>query len=353
MTNAKRPPYGGLLGNVDVSGILGVAGSGVLSDSLTKSLANGGFGHLLEQSAMQYWLESLPSFDFSQYAGSVVAGSVGGRVQDLFDSSRFVSAVETVGAAEKLLQLQPAYFSGLSSMIERVTSSLALMDLPPLLDGVLEQNAQTWVAATLGLGANPSSFALERAESLGFGMLHGTTAVGLFVEPVVDEDFDLDDVDDADVLLRQPVLSEQMDLALRARLEELHPHLPARLAGAWERVELEGPDAASQAAHSLAEVLAWALRLAAPDDDVREWHAAERRPKDELRDGRPTRAAQVRYILRSRSVDDSEAAQLAVRSVNHLFEALQGHKHSAEPAELGAVRRMIPMVEGVLIYVLL
>ena len=136
---------------------------------------------------------------------------------------------------------------------------------------------------------------------------------------------------------------------LRNRLAALHPELPSRLDGAWERVATSGPDAASQAAHSLMELVDWSLRIAAPTDEVLEWHRREGRPGEELNEGRPTRALRAKFILRDRP-EDRTAARLYLRSLSDLIELVQSLKHELEPADPVAVARLIPTVEGLLIF---
>jgi hypothetical protein len=83
---------------------------------------------------------------------------------------------------------------------------------------------------------------------------------------------------------------------LRVGLAAVHPDLPNRIDGAWERIRGGGADAAGQAANSLMEAVDWTLRLLAPDDDVLAWHASENRPDSELHMGKPTRPLRLRYV---------------------------------------------------------
>jgi len=97
------------------------------------------------------------------------------------------------------------------------------------------------------------------------------------------------------------------------------------------------------------ELVDWSLRIAAPDDDVLSWHALGRRPRSELHDGRPTRSLRAKFILRDRP-DDRTAARLYLRALNDLVEIVQSLKHDLEANDVVAVARLIPTVEGLLIF---
>ena len=139
---------------------------------------------------------------------------------------------------------------------------------------------------------------------------------------------------------------------LLGRLSELDLALPTHLDGAWDRAARGGPDAPSQVAHSLVELMDWSLRLAAPDAMVLGWHHAEERPQSDLYKDRPTRALKVRYLLRAYGPDGPFAA-VQVRLIGALFTLLQDEKHALVGESLDAVRLLIPTVEAFLTFVLL
>ncbi|MCA1706356.1 MAG: hypothetical protein LC808_25075 [Actinobacteria bacterium] len=188
---------------------------------------------------------------------------------------------------------------------------------------------------------DPSQDEALRLFTSGRGTL-GTVAAGF---ALLDEE--IDDYDDGDTrtLLSREGLAEE----LRNRLGSLHPDLPSRLDGAWDRIAAAGPAAASQAAHSLIELVNWSLRIAAPDEDVISWHALRRRPMNELHEGRPTRSLRAKFILRDRP-DDQTAARLYLRALNDLVDTIQSLKHDLEANDVVAVARLIPTVEGLLIF---
>ena len=105
--------------------------------------------------------------------------------------------------------------------------------------------------------------------------------------------------------------------------------LSRRWDGAWERVVRGGPHSASQAAHSTVEFVDWVFRAAAPDAAVLKWHSENKRPAGEIREGRPTRPARMRYTLRDRD-PDGEAAKTYVRLTTDLLNLLQSIKHTAD-----------------------
>jgi len=137
----------------------------------------------------------------------------------------------------------------------------------------------------------------------------------------------------------------------RACIARLSSSVVARWEGAWERSQRPGPDAASQAAHSLMELIDWSLRIAAPDDEVLAWHTAESRPMGELSRGRPSRGLRLHFLVRDRKAD-AEGAEILIKSLLALVNLLQEKKHAQGDNERVAIQRLIPGIEAILYFVL-
>lgn len=137
--------------------------------------------------------------------------------------------------------------------------------------------------------------------------------------------------------------------ALRDRLALLHPDLPNRLQGAWERIHEGGADAASQAANSLMEAIDWTLRTLAPDDEVLAWHAAENLSTAELHQGKPTRPLRIRYAVRLSS-EKRRALTLYLRTIEELIPVIQSPKHAIDTRAAEALASTAMTVEGFLYY---
>lgn len=135
------------------------------------------------------------------------------------------------------------------------------------------------------------------------------------------------------------------------KLGAIDEGLPTKLEGAWDRIQRPGPDAVSQAANSLIELIDWFLRSSASDDVVLAWHIDSSRPETELHEGRPTRALRISYIMRNRSSDTGVVIAYS-RTLLMILEELQGLKHSVSDQNLTAIRRLIPGVEAVLTFIL-
>lgn len=131
------------------------------------------------------------------------------------------------------------------------------------------------------------------------------------------------------------------------QLGVLHPSLPDRLQGAWDRVEQAGPDALGQAANSAVELIDLALRCVAPDSEALAWHAREGHRADLLHEGRPTRRLRAAYATRDRPGDEV-AAQCYLDGLSNLMKALQGAKHGPDGRDVNGMRRLIPAVEAFL-----
>jgi hypothetical protein len=140
-------------------------------------------------------------------------------------------------------------------------------------------------------------------------------------------------------------------LDLRARLSALDPHLPDPLDAAWERIAAGGVGAASQAAHSLMEVVDWTLRLLAPDAAVLAWHSTEHLPESDLHNGRPIRTLRLRFAVRN-SPEKNFAIKLYLRSLQELVGAIQEPKHSLWIANEAVLASIAMAVESLLLFLL-
>jgi hypothetical protein len=140
------------------------------------------------------------------------------------------------------------------------------------------------------------------------------------------------------------------DDKLRNCFARLGAPIVARWDGARERASKQGPDAASQVAHSLVELIDQSLRLAAPDALVIEWHKNLNRPESELRKMKPTRSLRVRFLLRDRE-GDLECGLIYIRSLVSFVDVLQKKKHDSAGDDLLAVQRMIPGIEAILYFI--
>lgn len=236
-------------------------------------------------------------------------------------------------------------FSGLSKMarlIETMPPLYSGLSTPLLVERSMGIGVRGWDEATRAIGAATIEQRAEPLRALGRGTL-GIAAAGIALSEGAEET----DTTEAEELLSPGTVAAQ----LRARLAELDPSLSDRLDGAWERVSRAGPDAASQAAHSIMETVDGALRCAAPDAEVMPWcHETDR--VAELNEGRPTRALRVKYLLRGRP-GEAKAARLHLRALSDLVNVIQDLKHSSGDKDLVAVARLIPTVEGLLVFVLL
>jgi hypothetical protein len=133
------------------------------------------------------------------------------------------------------------------------------------------------------------------------------------------------------------------------RLERLDGALPGKLRGAWDRVANPGPDAGSQAAHSLVEVLDWSLRYGTAGVDLLAWRKLNGPLDSDLsKDGSPTRSLKVRYICRNEP--SAALASTFVRITTEAFGSLQSVKHRGDAVDPEVVKRLIPTVEAVLIF---
>lgn len=137
---------------------------------------------------------------------------------------------------------------------------------------------------------------------------------------------------------------------LNAHLAALDPALADKRAGVWARIEGGGPDAPSQAANSLQELIDQTLRRLAPSKAVLEWHAAEGMSVTDLNDDKPTRPLRLLYIVRNHP-EKRSSTPLYVRSLTALVKAVQSKKHGAA-ADVRAMCPLAMMADSLLMFIL-
>ncbi|HUZ40848.1 MAG TPA: hypothetical protein VMU68_05600 [Acidimicrobiales bacterium] len=252
--------------------------------------------------------------------------------------------IKAYGASSTANSILAESVSGLPSLASEIARSVAALSKAPRpmskwLESV-DLGIDAWSTLVSVMPPQPSPRQLGSLSYVGTGSL-AIAEAGLIL---AETGFEVEESDpDRYVLLRE---------RFRANLRELGTDLVLRLDGAWERVGRPGPDAASQAAHSLVEFIDWTLRLAAPDDDALGWHRDNQRPSDELsQSGSATRALRARYLMRDR-VDEADSAEVYIRSLNGLMKSLQKRKHAKGDMERQAVERLIPGVEAILLFIL-
>jgi len=264
------------------------------------------------------------------------------RVQEEL-AVQFAEQVPAFRLVETFAGGEMARLAGVSRQIASQFSRLGDPVASAALEKVALCGVRSWDRAATAFVERPDAARVFPLEAFG----RGTVALGSAVTVLLPE-HDVAVHADTDYGLLH---SASMTQALRERLRFLSPRILQRLDGAWERVGRRGPDAASQAAHSLMEAIDSTLRRAAPEPAVLAWHAAEGRPAEELNDGHVTRPLRLRWLLRERP-GEADAARLYLRALGDLVRIIQSYKHSEDEADIEVVTRLIPTVEGLLIFVL-
>jgi hypothetical protein len=122
---------------------------------------------------------------------------------------------------------------------------------------------------------------------------------------------------------------------LYERLANLEPSVPELLEGAWHDVVHPAPARLVTIATCAVEAIDRSLRAGAPDADVQTWiPVSGRRPADFYAEsGRLTRAARIRFILRTRKGDRrlvEEQTVALIATCTMLRERLEAAKHASE-----------------------
>ena len=242
----------------------------------------------------------------------------------------------SLGVLASMQMLEMPQLTALAGTIEALTRGFGEAARPLLVERGVSVAIRGWDEATRTL--EPDALRIAQVSGVGRGAL-GAARCGLLLTEQDDEPEELE-------LLGRGEFSAN----LRLLLADLGADLPARLDGAWERVSRPGPDAASQAAHSVMELVDHTLRRVAPDDLVLRWVEQEDRSR-ELHIGSPTRILRMKYALRHRSADTT-IMRLQSRALGDLVSAVQGMKHGPGPQDLLAVQSLIPIAEGLLFFIL-
>jgi hypothetical protein len=190
---------------------------------------------------------------------------------------------------------------------------------------------------------------------LGFSVSAGHGVNGLVATEVLTGELTEDEDEEATERVVGEVIAPWREAPFVARTEllmvlgEVDPKVPTLLDGAWDDVGRQGPAALEKVATCAIEALDRSIRAAARDEDVREW-LRDRGGEGSLDDGRPTRAARIRYLLRDRMSDAKlvvSQAESIVKLTDELVRRIQAAKH-ASSGNLATVRAHLVSVEAVL-----
>lgn len=242
-----------------------------------------------------------------------------------------------------------AQFCGTSGVLADLSRKMA--DIGAMYAGTLTFSAPAVSALSSYVDARPTLPATARWREVVFAG-HGTRALAvsdlLLDDPVACEPVVAEQVE---VIAVEPWREGMLDVReeLSRALADLDPEIVNLLDGAWVDVQKPGPGALVKISSCAVEALDRALRTSAPDQAVRDW-AAGRGPRLLDGNGRPTRGARVRYVLRDRKGDQKlvEAqVDAAVAFINELIGRLQAAKH-ASVGDIAAVRAHLVSVESAL-----
>jgi hypothetical protein len=122
---------------------------------------------------------------------------------------------------------------------------------------------------------------------------------------------------------------------LYERLRDLEPWVPELLEGAWHGVVNPAPARLVTIANCAVEAIDRALRAGAPDADVETWIPTSGRRQADFyaESGRLTRAARIRFILRTRKGDRrlvEEQTVALIATCTLISQRLQAAKHVSE-----------------------
>jgi len=206
----------------------------------------------------------LGASDIAKTAGSSLLGKVfessaaSSSIAQLFSHQAWLP--ETTHFVHPFFAEDRARIFDLSAHIAGVMPKFDFKVVIPELQWPLALGSEAWDLAARVAPATPDAAAVWRLRDAGRTTL-GMSTAGLLLSGT-DEEWDYDEeLEEDNELVTGP---EDARHRLLAELGHLDSNLVNRLEGAWERASRPGPDAASQAANSLVELITWTLRRAAP-----------------------------------------------------------------------------------------
>ncbi|MGW6466037.1 hypothetical protein [Streptomyces rubiginosohelvolus] len=210
------------------------------------------------------------------------------------------------------------------------------------------------LAQTIPDGKEVESEAVLVAGQATLGLVGGDLLTSVAVDDVISEE--LTERVEGQVLAPWEEARVDVFRDLYAVLTSLDPTVPELLDGAWDEVHRAGPAAAVKAANCVIEVVDRTFRAAAPDDKVREWHQAERRPKAEWEgESRPPHALRAKYLARSlgdgRDLAEAQAEAFAAMS-RRIRKPVQKIKHASR-GDIAKVKALLLSAEYMLVALLL
>lgn len=175
------------------------------------------------------------------------------------------------------------------------------------------------VASDVVLGSSPSEHALSEQPVPGQGPSRQSASHVIAVE---------EELVDGWQRARESTYRDLYDV-----LGKLDASVPDLLQGAWMEVHRDGPARISKLANCVVEALDRALRAGAPDHEVQAWALGTDQPVKNLQaNGRWTRAARIRYLLRYSGYSPKLAEQQAIAlcaSQAEVNQRLQAAKHAS------------------------
>lgn len=136
---------------------------------------------------------------------------------------------------------------------------------------------------------------------------------------------------------------------LLKRVEKLDEHLRRRHEGAWDAVGHGGPDAASQAAGSLVELIKGVLRESADREEVLRWLESSGRPDWGYNsNGHPTLRSRAEYFLIQQGVPKRSAKAYAL-ALAETAKDLEAIKHGSSDGTMQFVVGSLLLFEALLV----
>ena len=285
-----------------------------------------------------------------------VAASAGLQVwrQSLAGSSALTEFAEQHQALAASLSTQMAAYAPRMPLLQ-VSASLShlgqIAGTKPFRDLLRPQTADTMAALANYTRHLPTSPSINQSQTLGMGALATRSVLADDLLAVVTRQ----EISDVGVYGLAPAdlwldARDDAGLTLYDRLGAIDEQVPNFLKGAWEEVAHGSYAAASKAANCLVEALDHTLRCLAPNEDVMAWLPARPASGHLDQQGRPTRGARVRYVLRSRTSEVQVAVALEISlaaGVNGVLRELERGKHTGD-GDLDRVRHLIVVTEGLL-----
>lgn len=270
----------------------------------------------------------------------------GDQMWQVLSAQRSLTSIATRAALPPAFDALHGPLNRYTATQDVITDALTRLDNPRLLRGLTAPAGARYDTFLQRIPTRPSPRRIDLARYGG-----DTQSSLIAVEALLDPTLTDTDAAELGEELTDTTLDparevvEQRRATLLGRLRDLAPVSADHLLGAWEALTQPRHAATSTVSNHVVELIDQTLRALAPHDDVLAWLMTQPRRHGMVHDGRPTRPARVRYVMRNRPRLDTAVIDEQARAISRLTKDVQSKKHG-DAAQLQVLTGYLIAVEN-------